>query len=123
MLLMNLKKIKETKLLKKVRDFCATKRMAFPDQSGLNKFCKNKIYLPRQFNEQGKLKNNTIVHHFSKRIKWFPFFHTQNIKPWQIDSVQNKYKCHAYDNIYEEYQKLKSSIENNSLRISHNEKV
>ncbi len=108
MLLMNMKNIKESKLLEKVRNLCFKKKMAFPDQSALNKFCKKRLYLPRKFNEQGKLKNDTIVHHFSKKIKWFPLFHTINIKPWQIEDVQNKYKCYAYDNIYEEYKKIKS---------------
>jgi len=108
MLLMNMKKIKESKLLENVRNVCSTKKMAFPDQSALNKFVKKKLYLPRKFNEQGNLKPNTIVQHFSKRIKWFPIFHTINIKPWQINDVQNKYKCHAYDDIYDEYLKIKS---------------
>ena len=108
MLLMNMQKIKETKLLEKVRDMCSKKKMGFPDQSALNKFCKNKLYLPRKFNEQGKLKNDTIIHHFSKKIKWFPIFKTINIKPWHIEDVKNKYKCHAYDDIYEEYLKIKN---------------
>ena len=110
MLLMNMKKIKESNLLKKVRNYCTKKKMAFPDQTALNKICKNKIYLPRKFNEQGTLKNNTIVHHFSKKIKWFPVFHTTNIKPWNIEDVQKIYKCHAYDNIYEEFKKIKSNF-------------
>lgn len=107
-LLMNMKKIKETHLLEKVRDYCVNKKMGFPDQSALNKFCKNKLYLPRKFNEQGKLKKDTIIHHFSKKIKWFPYFHTINIKPWHIEDVQNKYKCHAYDDIYEKFKEIKS---------------
>lgn len=110
MLLMNMKNIKESKLLEKVKHTCTIKKMAFPDQSALNKCCKKKLYLPRRFNEQGRLRNNTIVHHFSKKIKWIPFFHTQNVKPWQIEDVQNKYKCHAYDKIYEEYRKIKSTL-------------
>ena len=108
MLLMNIKKIKESGLLEKVRNRCFKKKMAFPDQSALNKYCKKRLYLPRKFNEQGKLKSNTIVHHFSKKIKWFPFFHTINIKPWQIEDVQTKYNCHAYDDIYDEYLKIKN---------------
>ena len=107
MLLMNLKLLKANKTLEKVRDFCSTKKLAFPDQTALNKICKHKVYLNRKFNEQGQLKNNTILHHFSKRIKWFPFFKTLNIKPWEIKKVQNIYKCHAYDDIYKEYLKLK----------------
>ncbi len=106
MLLMNMKKIKENNLLEKVRNMCYKKKMAFPDQTALNKYCKNKIYLPRKFNEQGKIRNNTIVHHFSKKIKWFPIFHTTNIKPWQIKDVQKKYKCNAYNDIYDEYERI-----------------
>lgn len=106
MLLMNMKKIKESQLLEKVRNMCANKKMGFPDQSALNKHTKSKLYLPRRFNEQGKLRKDTIVHHFSKKIKWFPFFHTTNVKPWHIEDVKNKYKCHAYDDIYEEYLKI-----------------
>lgn len=109
MLLMNLKKIKETNLLEKVRERCSRKKMAFPDQSALNKYCKEKKYLPRKFNEQGKLQKDTIIHHFSKRFKLLPFFHTVNIKPWQIEDVQKKYKCHAYDDVYDEYLTIKSS--------------
>ncbi len=109
MIVINLPKIKETGLLDKVRKMCSKKKMAFPDQSALNKFCEHKIYLPRKFNEQGKLRNNTVVHHFTKKIRLFPFFHTINVKPWNIKDVQKKYKCHAYDDIYEEYLKIKSS--------------
>ena len=105
-----MKKIKQTNLLKKVRNMCSNKKMGFPDQSALNKFCVEKLYLPRRFNEQGKLKTNTVVHHFCKRIRWFPFFHTINIKPWEIDSVRKQYNCHAYDDIYDEFLKLKATL-------------
>ena len=111
MLLMNMEKIRQSNLLKKVKDFCSKKKMAFPDQSALNKCCKNKLYLPRKFNEQGTLKNDTIIHHFSKKIRWFPIFHTINIKPWQIESVQTKYKCRTYDDIFTEYLKIKSTLQ------------
>ena len=108
MLLMNMNKIKETNLLDKVRKMCKSKKMTFPDQSALNKFCKFKLYLPRKFNEQGRLRNDTIVQHFSKRFKLFPFFHTINIKPWQIKDIQTKYHCHQYDDIFDEYLKIKT---------------
>ena len=108
MLLMNMQKIRESKLLEKVRQACATKKMAFPDQDALNKLCKNKLYLPRKFNEQGNLKEDTVVQHFSKRFTLIPYFHTVNIKPWQIDLVHKKLKNFAYDDIYEEYLNLKN---------------
>ncbi|MBR6778597.1 MAG: lipopolysaccharide biosynthesis protein [Clostridia bacterium] len=105
-LLMNMKNIKKTNLLQKVRDMCFSKKMAFPDQTSLNKCCKNKIYLPRKFNEQGNPKKDTIIQHFSKRIVWFPF-HTINIKQYHFDQVQQKYKIHIYDDIFETYKRLK----------------
>ena len=109
-LLMNMKKIKETKLLEKVKDMCLTKKMAFPDQTALNKLATSVLYLPRKFNEQNKIKKDTIIQHFCKRIKWLPIFKTQNIKPWQIKEVQNIYKIHNYDELYKEYIELKRSL-------------
>lgn len=107
MMLLNMKQIKEDNLFSIARHICATKKMAFPDQSALNKTKFKKLYLPRKFNEQGKLKPNTIVHHFSKKIKWLPFFHTINIKPWEIDNVHKIYKYYIYDDIYEQFKNLK----------------
>ena len=104
----NLKKIKETHLLEKVKELCLSKKMAFPDQSALNKLTTKILYLPSKFNEQHKLKKDTIIQHFCKRIKWLPIFHTQNIKPWHINDVHNKYKIHIYDDVYKEYQNLKN---------------
>ncbi len=106
-LLMNMKKIKESNLFEKVRNICFSKKMMFPDQSALNKCCKQKLYLPRKFNEQGNPRLDTIIQHFSKRIVWVPF-HTINIKQYHIDKVHEKYKIFIYDDIYEEYQKLKN---------------
>jgi len=102
-MLMNLKKIRNTNLLKKAKELCLTRKMAFPDQTALNKLATEVKYIPNKFNEQHKLKKDTIVQHFCKRIKWLPFFHTQNVKPWQIDDVQNKYKIDIYNDIYKEY--------------------
>ena len=107
-LLMNMKNIKESNLLERVRNICFSKKMGFPDQSALNKCCKRKLYLPRKFNEQANPRKNTIIQHFSKRIVWIPF-HTINIKQYHIDQVHNKYKIYIYDDIYEEYKKIKSS--------------
>ena len=112
MLLMNMDMIKETNLFERVKTMCLEKKMGFPDQSALNKCVTKCLYLPRRFNEQGNLRPDTVIQHFSKRIKWLPFFHTQNVKPWQIDEVHNKYKWHQYDDIYEEYKKLKEESKN-----------
>ncbi len=105
-LLMNMQKIKESNLLERVRKMCEQKKLPFPDQDALNKLCKSKLYLPRKYNEQGKLKKDTVVQHFTKKFTLFPYFHTVNIKPWHIDNVQNKLKIHAYDDIYETFKQI-----------------
>ena len=106
-LLMNLAKIRETRLFDKVKGICARRRMAFPDQSALNRCAKYILYLPRRFNEQGDLRDDTIIQHFSKRISWLPIVHTLNIKQYHIDDVHNKLNCFAYDSIYDEYNSIK----------------
>lgn len=108
MLLMNMQKIKETNLFERVKEMCLNKKMGFPDQTALNKCAKKKLYLPRRFNEQGNLRDDTIIQHFSKRIKWLPYFHTQNVKPWQIEKVHCLYHWHNYDDIYEKYIEIKN---------------
>ena len=84
--------------------------MGFPDQSALNKCAKRLLYLPRRFNEQGELRDDTIIQHFSKRIVWLPFFRTLNVKQYDIDAVHDKLKCFAYDDIYDEYFKIKNEL-------------
>jgi len=105
-LLMNLKKLKQTKALEKSVQMCITKRMMLPDQTALNRCCKKKLILEDRFNEQDRRKPKTVIRHFSMKLKYFPFFHSQNIKPWQIDKVHNIYKIHDYDDIYEKYEKV-----------------
>ena len=112
MLLMNMQKIKETTLFERVKEMCLNKKMGFPDQTALNKCAKKKLYLPRRFNEQGNLRDDTIIQHFSKRIKWLPYFHTQNVKPWQIEKVHSLYHWHNYDDIYEKYIEIKNQKNN-----------
>lgn len=108
-LLINMKKIKKTNLLEKVKDMCVDKKLFFPDQTALNKLATSVLYLPNKFNEQYNPKKDTIIQHFCKRVKWLPFFHTQNIKPWHIDNVKKKYKINIYNDIYEEYLKIKNT--------------
>lgn len=105
-MLINLKKVKETKLFEKAMQMCMDKKMLLPDQSALNKFAKHKKYLPTRFNSQKKLYEDTVLRHFSMIIKFLPKFHTVNIKPWNIDLLHEKYKCYEFDDILGEYQTI-----------------
>jgi len=111
-LLLNIKKIRETGLFSKCLKVLKTKKMLLPDQSALNFMASKKLIIPREFNEQNKLHNNTILRHFSMTIKFFPKFKKQNIKPWNIDNLHNKLKTYEFDDIIEKYLKIKNKGEN-----------
>lgn len=105
-LLLNLEKIRETHLFKNTREMVKTKKMAFPDQSALNKLKQFYLKVPSIYNNQGKLKDNTVIKHFCKSIRFLPFYHTINVKQWDVVNVHKKLKIFKYDDIYTEYKKV-----------------
>ena len=110
MLLLNLAKIKETKLFEKCRDMCQNEEMFMPDQSAINKIATLKNIQPRKYNEQKKLHKDTVFQHFTTSFRFFPWLHTLTIKPWQIDRVHNELKIQEYDDIFEEYNKIVTNM-------------
>lgn len=112
MLLLNMKKIKETGLLEKARELIKNKKLLFADQSAIYYSTTKKLLLPRIYNEQSKFnKKDTVICHFCKRLLWKPYPHTENYKQWHIDEVHKILKCYAFDNDLEEYVKLKREYE------------
>lgn len=111
MLLLNMKKIKETGLLEKARERIKTKKMLFADQDAIFRSTTKKKLLPRKFNEQSKFnKKETVICHFCKRLLWRPYPHTENYKQWNVEQVHKILKCHAFDEDLNEYVKLKEKI-------------
>lgn len=110
-LLLNLNKIKKTGLFANARKLCQTKKMFMPDQSALNKLSNYKKIEPRKYNEQRKLQEDTVFHHFTTSFRFFPLLHKLTIKPWQIEKVHNKLKIFEYDDILEEYKSQKEKFE------------
>ena len=103
MLLMNMKKIKETKLLEKARNLIKSKKMLFADQDAIFRSTSKKMLIPRKYNEQSKFnRKDTVVCHFCKRMLWFPYPHTENYKQWNVEQVHTVLKCHAFDEDLEE---------------------
>ena len=112
MLLMNMKKIRETKLLEKARYKIKNKKMIFADQDAIFWSTTSKKIIPRIYNEQSKFnKKDTIICHFCKRMLWIPYPRTENIKQWQIDEMHKTLKCHSFDEDLEEYKKYKKLYE------------
>ncbi len=112
MLLLNMKKIKETGLLEKARKLIKTKKMIFADQDAIYEATTKKLLLPRIFNEQSKFnKKDTVICHFCKRLLWKPYPHTENYKQWNLYEVHNVLKCHAFDDDLNEYVEWKNKYE------------
>ena len=105
-LLLNLKKIKETGLLDKARDALRKKALVFPDQSAIRINTRKKKMLAQKFNDQKFLHKHTVVRHFSKRLFWLPYPHTENIKQWHVEKVRKVFKYRQFDDILDEYLNL-----------------
>lgn len=102
-LLLNLRQIRETGLFVRCRAMCRDKQMFMPDQSAINKLAHSKRLWGRAYNEQRKLHQNTVFQHFTTSFRFFPWVHTLTVKPWQIEQVHQKLKLHEYDDIFQEY--------------------
>ena len=112
MLLLNMKKIKETGLLEKARNLIRTKKMLFADQDAIFRSTTKKLLLPGKFNEQSKFnKKGTVICHFCKRLMFRPYPHTENYKQWNVEEVHKVLRCHAFDEDLEEYLELKKQFE------------
>lgn len=102
-LLLNLDLIRQTGLFQKCRKACQNKRMLLPDQAVLNRFAQKKLIVDRKYNEQKSEKSDTVFRHFSTTFRFYPTFHIQTIKPWDIDKLHGVLKEHSFDHILSEY--------------------
>ena len=113
MLLLNMNKIKETKLLEKARNLIKTKKMLFADQDAIYRSTTKKLLIPRKYNEQSSFKRkDTVICHFCKRLMLLPYPHTENYKQWQIDDIHRELKCYTFEEDLKEYLILKEQYQN-----------
>ena len=113
-MLLNMRKIRETRLFERCIDRLNRRRIFLPDQTALNRLVKKKKLLPRKYNEQKHFYEDTVIQHFTKTIIWhpfFPFFYTRNITPWQVGDVRSTL-THKYDALLDRYLALKGEFEN-----------
>lgn len=103
-LLMNMKKIRQSGLFKKCRNMCRDKKMFMPDQTALNKLSV-KCKIPPRYNAQGKIKSDTVFKHFTTYFSFFPYIHAVTIKPWDTEKLHNKLKIFEFDDILNQYQR------------------
>ena len=110
-MLLNMRELRKTKLLRRAVELCSEKKLFLPDQTALHRLTKRKYLLPGKYNEQKHYnKDKTVIQHFTKTILWLPYFHTRNIKPWQTELVKNVL-TNKYDDILNEYLLKKQEFE------------
>lgn len=115
-LLLNMRKIHESGLFRKCREMCVCEKMFMPDQSAINKLANKKIIRDRRFNEQRKLHKNTVMQHFTTSFRFFPWFHSLTVKPWQIERVHEILKIFEYDNLFTQYRAALDIISADTLK-------
>ena len=76
-LLFNMKEARQTGLFEKARKLIKTKKLPFADQSAIYRSTVRKKMLPQRFNDQKFLHKHTVVRHFSKRLFYLPYPHTE----------------------------------------------
>lgn len=110
-MLFNMPLCLETGMFGKAVKLCMKKRMMLADQAALNKSIERRLLVDRKYNEQEERpRKDTVLHHFSNNFKFWPYFHVQKVKPFEIEKIHNILKISEYDDILEEYDKLKDKL-------------
>lgn len=102
-LLFNMKKVRETGLLVKARELIKTKKLLFADQDAIYKSTTAKKMLPQKYNDQKFLWKDTVVRHFSKRLFYLPYPHTENVKQWNVSRMYRVFGYNQFDDVIFEY--------------------
>lgn len=110
-LLFNMPVARETKLFEKARELIKTKKLLFADQSAIYRSSTKKKMLPQRFNDQKFLHDHTVIRHFSKRLFYLPYPHTDNIKQWHVSKIHSVFRYEQFDDVLYEYIYLKGKYQ------------
>lgn len=103
-LLMNMKKIRQSGVFGRCRKRCRDVKMFMPDQTALNKETVRKK-AENRYNEQGKIKSDTVFKHFTTYFEFFPYFRAVGIKPSDVKGMHEKLKIFEFDEIIDTYER------------------
>ena len=110
-MLFNIPECLKTGMFDRAVKLCAGRWMMLADQAALNKSIEHRVLVDRKYNEQEERpRKDTVLHHFSNNFKFWPYFRVQKVKPFEIDKVHDVLKITEYDDILNEYNKLKDNL-------------
>lgn len=112
-ILFNMTKCKETGLFEKSRNEIKAHKLTFADESAIIRSTTKQLKISQRFNDQKFLYKDTVIRHFSKRLFYTPYPHTENIKQWNWSKMMAKFKYLNFADILEDfiYYKRKFEIE------------
>lgn len=110
-ILFNMKKCKETGLFKKSRNEIRMHKLTFADESAIIRSTTYQLKISQRFNDQKFLYKGTVIRHFSKRLFWLPYPHTENIKQWNYTKMLAKFKYLCFEDVLSEYLYYKGKFE------------
>ena len=99
-LLMNLAYMRRTGLLRSCRQLCRDRELFLPDQHALNRCRSSWKKMPARYNSQRRLLPDTVFHHFSTVLHFFPP-RFESIKPWDVQKVHDILGIYEYDGLLE----------------------
>lgn len=110
-MLFNMSECLKTGMFASAVELCGRRWMMLADQAALNKSITKRKLMPAKYNDQNERPTReTVLHHFSNNFKFLPYFRVQKVKPFEIEKVHEVLKIHSYDDIFEEYNKLKGNL-------------
>lgn len=110
-ILFNMDKCRETGLFEKSRKEIKAHKLTFADESAIIRSTTKQKKISQRFNDQKFLYKNTVIRHFSKRLFYLPYPHTENIKQWNYAKMLGKFKYYNFEDILSEYLYLKGLLE------------
>ncbi len=102
-ILFNMNKCKETDLFLKSRNEIKTHKLTFADESAIIRSTTKQLKISQRFNDQKFLYKDTVIRHFSKRLFYTPYPHTENIKQWNWAKMMAKFKYTCFADVLEDY--------------------
>jgi lipopolysaccharide biosynthesis glycosyltransferase len=112
-ILFNMEECKKSGLFEKSRMWLRKKKLTFADESAIIRSTTKQKKISQRFNDQKFLYKDTVVRHFSKRLFYTPYPHTENIKQWNFGKMLSRFKYLCFEDILVEYIFLKGCMERN----------
>jgi len=109
-ILFNIAKCKKTGLFSKSRGLIKTRKLTFADESAIIRSTTMQKKISQRFNDQKFLYKGTVIRHFSKRLFYTPYPHTENIKQWNYAKMLAKFKYTCFEDIITEFIYYRESL-------------